>query len=154
MSRSASFIRYFLSHRHVTKNLAARIGEDHLGYKPTPTSMPAGELVAHMLVSFKWFAEMAAAGHALPYPGNGGALTNNLSESAEEYTQQTISIIEGFKDEDYEREVDLSSSFGMKVPVKQLLQMAMDHEVNHKGNLFVYVREMGHTDLPMFIQLK
>lgn len=48
--------------------------------------------------------------------------------------------------------MDLTNLFGMKLSGRQLLQLAMDHEIHHKGALFVYVRALGHTELPMFIQ--
>ncbi|KYD26597.1 MULTISPECIES: DinB family protein [Geobacillus] len=44
------------------------------------------------------------------------------------------------------------SDFGIHIPAAQLLPMAMDHEIHHKGQLFVYVRAMGHTDLPLFVK--
>lgn len=52
-----------------------------------------------------------------------------------------------------DREVDLTGVFGRKVAGEQLLQLAIGHEIHHKGNLFVYVREMGHTDLPLYVKI-
>ncbi len=55
-------------------------------------------------------------------------------------------------DDDFDRTLDLTAIFGTQMSTAQFLQLAMDHEIHHKGQLFVYVRGMGHTDLPLFVK--
>ncbi len=78
---------------------------------------------------------------------------SSLSELAKTYTEKTKKLLESFTDEELDREVDLTGVFGRKVAGEQLLQLAIGHEIHHKGNLFVYVREMGHTDLPLYVKI-
>ncbi|MBA4537881.1 DinB family protein [Bacillus aquiflavi] len=151
MSNTSQFIQYFLAHRNVTVELVSKIEKEHDNYKPTPTSMSAKELVNHMLYSFHWFVEIVKKGEPVPYQENKEETEANLLELATSYTEKTKNLIESLTDEDLNRTIDLTEIFGQKMNAGQLLQMAMDHEINHKGNLFVYVREMGHTELPMFI---
>ncbi|AGT30621.1 DNA damage-inducible protein DinB [Geobacillus genomosp. 3] len=152
MSRAQQWVQYFLSHRHVTLELINKIDEAHYGYKPTPTSMPAKQLATHMLFSFYSFANAAKHGDPALFGQKIEDPETNLAKLAETYTEKTKQLIESMSDDDFDRMLDLTSIFGVQIPAKQFLQMAMDHEIHHKGQLFVYVRGMGHTDLPLFVK--
>ncbi|WP_096437902.1 DinB family protein [Alteribacter populi] len=151
MSKSQRFINHFLSHRKVTEELVSKISKDHYEYNPTPTSMSTKELVIHMLTSFYRFAAFAT--QQTPKQLHEEDAEINITELAERYTKETVSLIETMSDEDFKTEIDVTHIIGVKLPAGQLLQLALDHEINHKGNLFVYVREMGHTDLPLFVNI-
>ncbi|WP_085520593.1 DinB family protein [Tuberibacillus sp. Marseille-P3662] len=145
MDRTQQLVQHFLSHRNVTVELIGKIEEENYNYKPTPTSMSTQELATHILTSFYQFASLAKKGEAKPLETN----ETNLAKLADIYTEATQKLLEDMHDEDFDRVVE---AMGAQMPAGQLLQIAMDHEINHKGNLFVYVRELGHTDLPMFVK--
>ncbi|CAM3651657.1 DinB family protein [Aeromicrobium ponti] len=151
MERSQKLLNYFLSHRSVTNELINKIEEKNYDYKPTETSMPAGKLATHMLTSFYTFARTVKDGNAAVFGEKFESVPQNLSEAAAAYTEKTKDLIYSLTNEELERSIDMKQIFGMELTGSQLLQIAMDHEIHHKGNLFVYVREMGHTDLPMFV---
>ncbi|MGV3265506.1 DinB family protein [Cytobacillus pseudoceanisediminis] len=151
MEKAQKFLNYFLSHRKVTNELIKKIDENNYDYKPTETSMAAGKLVTHMLTSFYMFSKTVKEGSPAVFGEKFEEIAPNLSEAAENYTEKTIEIISSLTNDELERTIDMSRIFGMEFTGIQLLQLAMDHEIHHKGNLFVYVREMGHTELPMFV---
>ncbi|MFD2923692.1 DinB family protein [Halobacillus naozhouensis] len=150
MSKSAQLIDYLMSHREVTNELAAKIDPDHYTFKPTPTSMEAQKLVNHILESTYTFARLANKQE--PEKLFDEDDTADLTERAQEYTEATVKLLSKLTDEEFEQTLDVSHIFGKEMTAGQLLNMAIDHEINHKGNLFVYVREMGHTDLPMYVK--
>ena len=78
---------------------------------------------------------------------------DKLERACQNVYRKTKTLLESFTDEELDREVDLTGVFGRKVAGEQLLQLAIGHEIHHKGNLFVYVREMGHTDLPLYVKI-
>ncbi|WP_026581250.1 DinB family protein [Bacillus sp. J33] len=151
MDRSQKLLNYFLSHRKVTNELISKIDENNYDYKPTETSMPAGKLVTHMLTSFYMFTKTVKVGNASVFGEKFDDLPHNLSEAAAAYTEKSIDLISSLTNEELNRSIDMTQIFGIELTGSELLQIAMDHEIHHKGNLFVYVREMGHTDLPMFV---
>ncbi|GLB59452.1 DinB family protein [Cytobacillus sp. NCCP-133] len=151
MERTQKFLNYFLSHRSVTNDLISKIERKNFDYKPTETSMPVGKLVTHMLTSFYMFAKTVKDGNAAVFGEKAEYIPQNLSEAAAIYTDKTKELISFLTNEELENRIDMIRIFGMELTGSQLLQIAMDHEIHHKGNLFVYVREMGHTDLPMFV---
>lgn len=153
MERKDRIVQEFMSHRLVTEELIQKIDEKHLDYKPTETSMSAKELVTHMLQSFYAFASAAKEGNGESFKKKPEETGSSLSELAKTYTEKTKKLLESLTDEELDREVDLTGVFGRKVAGEQLLQLAIGHEIHHKGNLFVYVREMGHTDLPLYVKI-
>ncbi|KHF39413.1 DinB family protein [Halalkalibacter okhensis] len=150
MKKSTHYKDYFLAHRLVTNELVEKIGNNHYNYKPTDTSMSAKELVVHMLTSFYQF--VSAAAKRTPTPLHDENADINLTELAKLYTEESVKIIESLAEEDLDEIIDLTAVLGLKLPAEKIINLAIDHEINHKGNLFVYVRGMGHTDLPMFIR--
>ncbi|AFI27892.1 MULTISPECIES: DinB family protein [Bacillus] len=152
MSQSNQIVSHFLSHRNVTNELAEKISQDHYSYKPAETSMSAEELVKHILTSFHLFANVIKEGNASPFQNKQEETETDLNVLAKTYTDKTVAILEQLTEEQLDREIDLTSAFGRKVTGRALLQLAMEHEIHHKGNLFVYVREMGHTELPFYQQ--
>ncbi|UOR10910.1 DinB family protein [Halobacillus amylolyticus] len=151
MSKSAQFIDYFLSHREVTKELAAKIDPEHYTYKPTPTSMEAQKLVNHIIETTYTFVRLANKQD--PEKLFDEIDSTELSEKVNTYTEATVKLLSSLSDDNFEQVIDVSQIVGKRIPASQLLNMAMDHEINHKGNLFVYLREIGHTDLPMYVKV-
>lgn len=152
MNRTNEIVQYFLTHRRVTVELVNKIEKEHYDYKPTPTSMPAKDLVTHMLFTFYKFAKVAKSGNPALFREKIEETETDLQKLAETYTEKTKSLLESLTDEDLDRVLDLTQIFGVQLSVAQFLQSAMDHEIHHKGQLFVYVRGMGHTELPLFIK--
>ncbi|MBM7703218.1 DinB family protein [Metabacillus iocasae] len=154
MSNKNQIIQHFLSHRSVTNELIQKIEENHYDYKPTPTSMPTQRLVTHMLTSFYKFAAVVKVGNLSPFQEKKEETELNLIKLADTYTAQTVELLESLSEEELEKELDVAAIFGSNITGKQLLSMGIDHEIHHKGNLFVYVREMGHTELPLYVNVK
>ena len=109
----------------MTEELIQKIDEKHLDYKPTETSMPAKELVTHMLQSFYAFASAAKEGNGESFKKKPEETGSSLSELAKTYTEKTKKLLESFTDEELDREVDLTGVFGRKVAGEQLLQLAI-----------------------------
>ncbi|GGF19667.1 hypothetical protein GCM10010954_18020 [Halobacillus andaensis] len=151
MSKSARFIDYFLSHREVTKDLVAKIEENQYTFKPTPSSMETEKLVQHILQTTYMFARLAHQQE--PDQLIQGDENVSLEKQADLYTEKTLQLISSLSEEDFEKQIDVTRIFGQELTVAELLNVAIDHEIHHKGNLFVYVREMGHTDLPLYVKM-
>ncbi len=63
---------------------------------------------------------------------------NHYRTLAAEYTQKTVDVLRSLSEDDLNKTIDATAAFGRKLPGSQLLQMAIDHEIHHKGNLYVY----------------
>ncbi|QWI73093.1 DinB family protein (plasmid) [Bacillus mycoides] len=153
MNLKKYFMTSFLSHRDVTINLAGKIAKAHYGYKPTPSSTTAEELVQHFVSSFYRLALVVKKGDPSYFQHPVDFNTEDLESFAVTYTEKTKQIISSLTEDDFERTIDLKNVFGRQFTGKSLLQFALEHEIHHKGQVFVYVRGMGFTDLPLFMKL-
>lgn len=140
----------FLAHRDVTNELASLINKDHYAFKPAETSMEAEKLVKHMMKSANIFIAFAAGKQPLDLSEEEAALS--LDEYAKKFTDETLALFESLTDDDLDELIDMTHIFGAKMPAHQVIELAIDHEIHHKGNLFVYVRMMGHDDLPLYVR--
>ncbi|MEH7523016.1 DinB family protein [Bacillus sp. JJ1503] len=147
-------VNHFLSHRTVTNALVEKIEESNYDFKPTETSMSAQKLVTHIYTSYYKFIKTVKEGNGSPFMEKFENTQLSLSQLGEESTEKTKELLASLTEEELDREIDMSKIFGMKVSGHQMVQMAIEHEIHHKGNLFVYVREMGHTELPFYISHK
>ncbi|USK31735.1 DinB family protein [Bacillus sp. F19] len=149
---NSKLINHFLSHRAVTLELIAKMQHDNPEFKPAETSMTTEKLITHMLTSMYKFTAVVKAGNAQPLMQEAEITETNLLKLAELYTEKTVQILESLTEEDLNQVIDLTGVFGFKVPGSALIKMGIEHEVNHKGNLFVYARILGHTELPMYVK--
>lgn len=147
-NKKDNFLSKFRSHRAVTNDLISLIDENKEDYKPTETSMEVGKLANHIVESTYTFARLAAnQAPAKLFDENDDT---DLKSKASAYTQETEKLLASLSEEDFDQMIDATSILGRELPAEAILQSALEHEIHHKGQLFVYVREMGHTDLPFF----
>jgi uncharacterized damage-inducible protein DinB len=125
---------------------------DNPEFKPAETSMTTEKLITHMLTSMYKFTAVVKAGNAQSLMQEAEITETDLLKLAEHYTEKTVQILESLTEEELNQVIDLTDVFGFKVPGSALIKMGIEHEVNHKGNLFVYARMLGHTELPMYVK--
>ncbi|WP_347862047.1 DinB family protein [Salimicrobium sp. PL1-032A] len=148
-NKQDTFLNKFRSHREVVKDLTALIEEEDKTYKPTETSMEVGKLAEHIVESTYTFARLATNREpAKLFDENDDT---GLQTKVSAYTEETEKLLASLKEEDFDTIIDATNILGTELPAEAILQSALEHEIHHKGQLFVYVREMGHTDLPFFV---
>lgn len=153
MSIAAGFKTRFMIHRKVLIDLLARIPDEHVHYKPWDNALSLAEQAIHMATSAKQFVDSIQSGtFQVSRPNSQGNLTmDEVRRNVQEHTGETLNGILSLTDEQFERDVDTTKVFGVNVPAKALMQSMIDHEIHHKGQLFVYARMVGVEDLPFFI---
>jgi len=152
VSRTDQVLSLFKSHRDITNELIGKIQPEQEEYQPTPTSMPAKKLAVHILTTTYKFALVVSSGDPSKFREKLEVPEASLQELAETFTEKTAALLQGMSDEDWNRELDLTETFGAKFKASAFIRMGIDHEIHHKGQLFVYVREMGYTELPFYMK--
>ncbi|CAH0290638.1 DinB family protein [Peribacillus simplex] len=154
MTNLTQYMQHFSSHRNVTVELIKHIQKEQYDYKPSEVSMSTHDLIVHILQSYYRFAKLAKTKDQQVMREKIEDTETDLGKLADMYTEKTKEYLESLTEEDLTQVIDATQVFGMHIPVAALLQMAIDHEIHHKGNLYVYLRGMGYTDkVPMFVQL-
>lgn len=151
MSKSASFVSTFMMHRTVLSELIDALSDSDFTYQPWDGAMTTGELIAHTLTSSYTFTTAAATGE-IERPERPTITTAADAKAAfTSWTEKTVAAIQGMDDEQFEKIIDLTNVIGRQLPSGAVLHIMRDHEIHHKGQLFVYARLCGVEKMPRFV---
>ncbi|MCL6454846.1 MAG: DinB family protein [Alicyclobacillus sp.] len=154
MTPSETFLRSWLSHRVVTQEVLKLVGEDAVDFRPWDDAMTLGQLVRHMADSALMFARVVNEG-VFTRSSDDAAPAKTLADLRADFdakTEQTKTILAGLDKARLDAVVDTTQVFGAKLSGDTLLQMMRDHEIHHKGQLFVYARMVGVEQMPLFVK--
>ncbi|ACT00478.1 DinB family protein [Paenibacillus sp. JDR-2] len=149
MTNINEFIAGWKSHRNVLHDMLADATTEQLSYKPWEKGMSLAELVLHITGAMDMFAKTVQNG--VYTPGAKPAAPSTIEElkiTVATATEQTEAVLRSLTPEQLAAPIDF---FGNSLPGLVLLQNAKDHEIHHKGQLFVYLRLVGIEKLPFFV---
>jgi len=149
MSKVAAFTAGWMSHRKALLELLNSVQDQHLNYKPWEKGMTLAELALHIAGSTAMFVQIVKTGSFQP-PGEAPkpASADELRAAVQAATEQTKADLESLTDAQLEQIVEFKT---MKMPGGAMLEMAKEHEIHHKGQLFTYARLLGIDPLPFFV---
>lgn len=146
MANLDNFIKNWRRIHKQTKKILVLTPNDKYDWKPAETSMPLGELANHFWVAEWGLAEAAFTGkfpldRPEPYK-----TTDELIAAFDKAHDELVAKVSAMTPEQLEEEV---APFG---PEKKMTRMALlnfmtEHEVHHRGQLYVYLRILG-CELP------
>jgi uncharacterized damage-inducible protein DinB len=152
MGRAKQLLDQWLTHRTVLEKLLETVPDEHLGFKPWPGAMALGEMAQHVARSADMFVNMAKTGQGrismpetVPF-----ASTAELLDFVRRMTEKTKAVYETITDEELRIHFDHPHP-NFNGPREKILVVSNDHEIHHKGQLFVYARMIGVEKLPFFI---
>jgi uncharacterized damage-inducible protein DinB len=150
---NSKFVDSWLRHRLVTVELVDMIGEGGLNFKPWDGAMTLSELVLHIMSSGFQFTNAVKLG-TIGKPADKPLISSmaDLRKYVHEITESTKATMASITDEEMESLVDASKVMGTSLPGKALLATMRDHEIHHKGQLFVYARMAGVQNPPFFVK--
>lgn len=151
MSQGEKFAKLFLSHRTVVEDILQKVPDDKFDLKPWPGALSLGELAVHMADSAQRFAGWVKSGSAEKFESLTDWTPDAVRTYVHERTEQTVEAMKSTSDEAMEALVQTKQLFGVDLPGKVLLNSMRDHEIHHKGQLFVYARMAGVEEMPFFI---
>ncbi|EIT84772.1 DinB family protein [Fictibacillus macauensis ZFHKF-1] len=148
MTIISEFRDSWLKHRVVLERLVQETESTHVRFKPWEGAMPLGELIVHIGSSGDMFLKTLLAGvFVSPAAPPEFETMNDVRSILQSYTEQTKQDFESLQPEHLEKEIDL---FGYEASGRLWLENMRDHEIHHKGQLFVYVRMTGQENVPFF----
>lgn len=143
-------VRLFLMHRQVTQELADRMPDDRVDFKPWDGAKTFGELVTHMATAHRMFVTIARGETwRRPDPASLPKDLPAIRALLRETTEKDVADIRNLSDEQLDARV--TGIMNLTMPASSWLHSGRDHEIHHKGQLFVYVR-MNGVEPPFFVQ--
>ncbi|MCL6454212.1 MAG: DinB family protein [Alicyclobacillus sp.] len=154
MNRTEQFVTSWLSHRAVTQDVLNLVPDDAVDFRPWDNAMTLGQLAQHIAGAALMFASVVDKGEFVGRDRSVDALDSMAAvrTAFAEHTERTEAILRGLDDAKLDNVIDTSAVFGAQFPGYAVLQMMRDHEIHHKGQLFVYARMVGVEQMPLFVQ--
>lgn len=148
MTKSEQMMNDWILHRNVLVTLVDTIADNHVHFKPWEGAMVLGELALHTVQWNDYFVSLVKNGKAdYPKPIKCETMAE-VRHYVRELTDKTIKEYKTITDTELESERVFPSGF--LGTGKTFLTMMYDHEIHHKGQLYVYARMVGMKELPFF----
>ncbi|WP_160500589.1 DinB family protein [Paenibacillus dendrobii] len=149
MNKNEEIWTKLAQHREIWIQLTELAKDEHIHFKPWEGAMSLGELVVHIATSMDMFLNLVTTGtFALPAKPEFADM-GDVRRILGEYTAKSKAEILSLTPEQLTGLVEFNRK---KVTGESLLQLCKDHEVHHKGQMFIYLRMVGVEKLPFFIQ--
>lgn len=149
MSRLSGFISSWLSHRQALLELLKVVDDEQISFRPWEKGMSLSELSIHIAGATSMFVNTVKQGVFTPPSGKKEVTTvKELIEFVEAETEYAKQELEALTEEQLKSIIPFS---GMDLPGMVILELAKDHEIHHKGQLFTYVRLLGIEEVPFFV---
>lgn len=135
-------------HKQTTKIMAAA-PNDKYDWKPADSAMTMGELMNHL-----WIAEagLVAAAKTGIFPKEAPPQINDTAEliaAFDKTHEEAVATAKAFTAEEL---AEVVAPFGpdKAMPRSVLLNLTLEHEIHHRGQLYTYLRIAGCECPPLF----
>lgn len=149
MGQANQMMNDWLQHRNVLEELLELIDDEHIDFKPWEGAMTLGELALHVTGWNDVFVSMVKTEEFAAPDIPECKTMGDIRKAVKNFTEKTKAIYESLTDADLEAENN-SSHPKLRGEKKRYLTAMYDHEIHHKGQLFVYARMIGANEIPLF----
>ena len=145
---NAELVRYIERIRERTMRVAACVPPDKVDWTYAEGKFTIGDLLRHLGAIERWMFAENAAGRPSTYPGHGRELAEGLPailEYMQRMHRQSLDIF---------RTVDLEAKCltpgGAELRAGKWLRSMIEHEIHHRGQLYMYLALLGITTPPLY----
>lgn len=151
ITRIEPFLRYYASLRGRTLRVVECIPPERLEWSPGAGAFGFGDVLRHVAAIERWvFAENARL-RPSRYPGHGRELAEGYDAVRaffDRMHRETLELLGSLAPDDLGRRFDTNA--GTSLPVWKWLRAMAEHEVHHRGQLYLMLRLAGVPTPPMY----
>src|SRR5690606_27111374 len=129
----------------------ACIPPEHLEWAPKPGTFSLGDLVRHLGATERYMFAENVAGRPSRYPGHGPELAAGYDAVLgvfERMHAEALAIFRALSPEDLQRRCRTPG--GASLPVWKWLRAMVEHEVHHRGQLYLMLNLLGVPTPPLY----
>ncbi len=149
--RARELVGYFEKVRARTERVAACIPADRLEWAWAPGKFTLGDILRHLAgIERDMYAENAQ-GRPSRYAGHGRELADGpaaVRAYVERCHAESMAIFRTLTDADLERLCETPA--GAKLPVGKWLRLMIEHEIHHRGQLYMALGILGVETPPIY----
>lgn len=146
-----SFLEYWSSVRGRTLRVVRSIPPEHLEWTYQEGKFTLGDLIRHMAALQRFMFAENVAGRPSRYPGHGPELASGFDEVLaflERMDQETREILLGLPPDRLEESCETPG--GAQLRVWKWLRAMVEHEVHHRGQIYLYLGLLGVSTPPLY----
>lgn len=146
-----SFLDYYTKIRRRTRRVIDCIPPEKIEWTPREDKFTFGDLIRHLAALGRWMFAENVRGRSSCYPGHGRELAEGhrqVLEYFDEMHRQTLEIFHGLSDEDLQ--ATCVTPAGAELPVWKWLRAMVEHEVHHRGQIYLMLGLLGVSTPPLY----
>lgn len=145
------FLGYLTRIRERTERVVDLVPDRRFGWRPEPGAFSFADLLRHVAALERYMFAENVRGEPSRYPGHGPDLAESPDEVRAFWRRcrdESFAIFEGLADEDLAR--PCSTPAGAELRTWKWLRALVEHEVHHRGQLYLMLRGVGVETPPLF----
>lgn len=145
------FLEYFQGIHERTRRVVERIPHERMEWRHAPGRFSFGDLVRHLAATERYMFAENVMGRPSAYPGHGPELAGGAEEVRryfEAMHQESMEIFRSLTDQDLQRRCVTPA--GASMAVWKWLRAMVEHEVHHRGQLYLMLGMVGASAPPIF----
>jgi len=146
-----SFLSYLAKIRERTTKLVEVCPPEYMEWTYKPGKFTIGDQVRHIAAIERYMFAENVAGRKSTYRGCGKELADGYDETMaffKEQHEESIAIFRGLNDEDLQKKC--LTPAGAPITIAKWLRAMIEHEIHHRGELYIYLNMIGIKTPPMF----
>jgi uncharacterized damage-inducible protein DinB len=147
----AVFLQYFENVRGRTERVLACIPPAQLEWRPRPGAFSFGDLIRHLGAIERYMFAENVQGRPSRYPGHGAELADgweDVNAFLRRMHEESVAIFSSLTPAALERAC--TTPGGARLPVWKWLRAMVEHEVHHRGQIYVMLGMLGVSTPPLF----
>lgn len=145
------FLEYLSRVHGRTRRVVELIPPEHLEWAPAEGRFTLGDIVRHIAGIERWMYAEAAQGRPSRYPGHGRELADGFDGVRAYYDrlhEESRAIFAAVDPAAYRQRVETPA--GTPITLWKWLRAMLEHEMHHRGQLYLMLGILGVTTPPLF----
>ena len=147
----SSFIDYYEKIRTRTKNVIAVVPPDRLDWTYKPGKYTIGDIIRHIACIERYMYAETVTGRKSSYRGCGISIASGYEKAIELFDvlhEESLTIFRSLSDDDLHKKCITPG--GSSITIWKWLRALIEHEVHHRGQLYIYLGMLDVRTPPIF----
>ncbi len=148
---AAQFVSYLDNIRGRTERVVACVPPDRLEWSPAEGAFSFGDVIRHLAATERYMFAENVQGRQSRYPGHGKDLADGYDAVLAFWRRMHLEAVTIFAGLSAERLAGRCiTPGGADMPVWKWLRAMVEHEVHHRGQLYLMLRLLGIAPPPLY----
>jgi uncharacterized damage-inducible protein DinB len=151
ITSAAAFVEYYKGLRQRTRRVVDCIPPEHIEWTHRAGRFTLGDLVRHLAATERYMFAETVQGGPSRYPGHGRELAEGLDAVRDYMDSRHAESLAVFSALDQQAlQAPCQTPAGVSLPTWKWLRALCEHEVHHRGQIYVYLALLDVPTPPLY----